>query len=195
MSDSPTQSYSPAAQRAAGLLGELRHLEHHSQSMLTAVWFPLLVGGIVSLASGPAIALIDRPAAPAYYWAVGGPAIGIACAAFYATRRIQPPAGLALVATVTALVMAAGALLLGTLTSGDLRQAAPLLVIGVGLGVFGMLFHSLLVVAVGVAHLAIGCYLGVATPADPHMVAALVTGLAGCAAGVASLLWSQSPGR
>jgi len=192
MSNSPTQSVSPDAARAAGLLGELRHLEHQSKSMLSAVWFPLLVGGIVSLASGPAISLIDRTEAPAYYWAFGGPVIGIACAVFYATRRIQPPAGLASVATVTAVVMVAGALLLGTLTSGDVREAAPLLVIGVGLGVFGVLYRSLLVVAVGAAHLGIGWYLGVSDPADPYMVSALVTGLAGCIAGVASLLWSHS---
>jgi len=195
MSNSPTQSYAPEPGEASGLLAELRHLEHQSRSMLTAVWFPLLVGGIVSLASGPAIVLIDRAAAPAYYWAVGGPVIGLACAAFYCTRRVQPPAGLAVAAVITAVVMAAGALLFGTLSSGDLREAAPFVMIGLGLGVFGALYRSPLVVAVGAVHVGLAVYLGVATPAEPEMVAALVTGLAGCAAGLASLLRSQPVGQ
>lgn len=195
MANSASQSHSSEFGNAPGLLAELRHLEHHSRSMLAAVWFPLLIGGIVSLASGPAIALIDRPAAPAYYWAAGGPVIGLACAAFYATRRIQPPTGLATAAAVTAGVMGTGAVLLGTLTSGDLQDAAPYFVVGVGLGVFGVLYRSLLVGAVGAVHLSLGAYLVVATPTKPHMVAALITGLTGCAAGVASLLQSQSADR
>lgn len=173
---------------AATQLTLIVETNRRSRLLAGAVWFPLLVGGIVTLAAPSVIDMIGGPAAPAWYWAVAGPAIGVACAVFYATRRVQLPATTASISVVTAAVMVIGALALGILVSGAARTAAPFLIVGSGFVVFAWIYRSALVLVVALANIIAAIVLFLVDTARIEQLVYVVCGLVACAAAVVAVM-------
>lgn len=161
----------------------------------TAVWFPLLPGGIATLASPGAVDVIGGAAPEAWYWGTAGPAIGLACAVFYGTRAVQMPGRVARGSVLVAALMVGSAMLLGALLSDDARRAAPVFVVAAGLGAFAVLYRSALVAAVAAAGLAQAIVLA-STEADrAHDAAALAFGALACGAAIFGMLALERDGR
>ena len=112
-----------------------------SRSAAGSVWFPLLAGGVATLAAPTAIDLIGGDAA-ASYWMAAGPAVGILCAVFYASRPIQLAARRGVVSVCVAAAIVIGAMVLGAMGSGSWTAGGPVLVVAVGLGVFAWLTRA-----------------------------------------------------
>lgn len=153
-----------------------------------AVWFPLLVGGIATVAAPGAIGRIPGDAAPAWYWAFAGPSIGIACAIFYATRRIQLRARLGPLSVALAVAMITGALTLAGITGGRWQDGAPVLVVAAGLAAFALLYRSTLVGIVAGAHIIAAVIVVVADSPRIEDATTIGTGLVSCACGIAGVL-------
>jgi len=158
-----------------------------SKRLAGSVWFPLLLGGIANIAAPSVSALIGGPAAPAWYWGVAGPVIGIACAIFYASRPVQLPHRVGLTSVGVAVAMVVGALALG-ISLGDSSGGAPLLAVASGLGAFAGLYRSIHVGIVAASQL-VGAMVMFADTSDrTTALVFLSVGAVSCATALAALL-------
>jgi hypothetical protein len=180
----------PAAQNpvdAVGQLGYIKATQEASRQLAAAIWFPLLIGGIATIAAPTVIDLIGGDAAPGWYWGFAGPLIGISCALFYATRPIHLPTRIALASVGIAIALMVGALLLG-FSVGDTQAGAPLLAVAAGLAAFAWLYRSPLVGIVAGANLIAALVLIAEDTSQVEQIAYLASGLVSCAVAIAALL-------
>jgi hypothetical protein len=183
-----TSSPGRSVEEARALLGELDQLHRRSRLLMSATWFPLLIGGIVTLAGVPASMLLEDTALAGTYWLFGVTVILASCVAFYGTRRIQVPDRLAAVVTAAGLGTIACSFALVALTDDRWQGVSPLLVGGVGLGVIAFAYRSTVMAAVSAVYLFTGTLLAILQPDDAYVVGALVTGTASCLFGVIGVL-------
>jgi hypothetical protein len=184
----------PAAQNPDDAAGQLRYVEARraaGHQLAAAVWFPLLIGGIATIAAPTAIALIGGAAASGWYWGIAGPVIGISCAVFYATRPIHLPVQEAFAAVGIAIALMVGALLLG-FSVGESRTGAPLLAVTAGLGAFAWLYRSPLVGMVAAANLIAAIALIINSSGRLEQISYLATGIVSCTVAIAALLTMRS---
>ncbi len=158
-----------------------------SKRLAGYVWFPLLLGGIANIAAPSVYALIGGPAAPAWYWSVAGPVIGIACAFFYNSRPVQLPHRIGLTVVGVAIAMLVGALVLG-ISLGDSSGGAPLLAVAAGLGAFAGLYRSVHVGVVAASHFVGALVMFADTSGRTTAVVFLCVGAVSCVTALAALL-------
>ena len=180
----------PTAHDRADASGQLELVEARraaSRRLASAVWFPLLVGGIATVAAPTVVGLIGGEAAPGWYWGVAGPLIGMSCALFYAGRPIHLPVRVAVASAGIAIALIAGASWLG-FTFTEAQAGAPVLAVAAGLGAFALLYRSPLVGLVAGAALIGAIVLIVVNTGRAEEIAYLSIGIVSCAAAIASLL-------
>ena len=73
----------------ATTLVELERVRRHTRAAVHPAWFPLVVFGLLGLASVP-FSRIGEGAGTALFWMVAGPAGGPACVAGRVAARICP---------------------------------------------------------------------------------------------------------
>lgn len=163
------------AEQASESLQLVEELQRRTRSTLKVVWFPLVVFGVLFLASAPLVALSPGPAIGAY-WAVAGSAGGITVGRYY--RRREQTLGLEgpwVPYVVTAIAIMVGcfvAVAVGrSLDSEIILAIGPSLVVSAGYVVFSLLDRDarLGAVAVGLAAVSVGL---AATGWDPQRLAA-----------------------
>lgn len=175
-------------------LHELAAYRRLARRTAAAVWFPLLVGGIATLAAPGATHLIGGAEADSWYWAFAGPAIGLACAAFYAARPVQLPARASVASLVLAVAMVAGAFAVALALGEQLDGGGPPVVVAAGLAVFAWLYRSSLVAVVAAAALGAGLVGVVAETARVEDTAAMVVGAVSCTCAIIALLGRDDRG-
>lgn len=185
---SPDTLIPSEASQAAEELARLDAYRRAGHRAAAAVWFPLLVGGIATLAAPGAYVAIGTANAPMWYWMFAGPGIGIACAVFYASRRIQLPRPSGALSVGVAVAMIAGTLGIAAVLGAVADNGAPELVVAVGLAMFAWSYRSILVAIVAVAGLGTAAVM-LATD-DPQIQAAatLAMGAVACVCAVVALL-------
>jgi hypothetical protein len=156
-----------------------------------AVWFPLLLSGMATLASPTAISLIGGAAAPAWYWAAVGPLIGVSCGAFYARRRVQPSLAISRSAVLVSAGIIVAALALGLLVEGPARVALPWIAVSGGLAVFSQLYRSPLVGLVALVNAGGAGWLLLDSSAQAQAWHALLVGVACCLTALAAMSGSD----
>lgn len=146
------------SRHAAQTLELLEGIRARTRADLGSAWFPLVVFGVLTLASSPVIVLAG-PAAFGWYWTVVGPVGGVIVGGYYAIgqrrKGILAPSGWPLVIAV--------AILAGTL----------------GLGWYGATAGSPLLAAVGPPLIVAGGYLAFSWLGRDVLLAVVALGLAG----------------
>lgn len=153
-----------------------------------AIWFPLLVGGIATIAAPGAIDLIEGDAAPAWYWGFAGPLIALACAVFYATRRVQLPTRSGAMAVAVAIAIVIGAPVAALITAEPERNSAPVIVAAGGLAAFALIYRSVLVGLVALAHTVAAIVMLATESTIADDVATIGSGLTACLCGPIGVL-------
>jgi hypothetical protein len=164
-------------EQANDTMMEICRLRRRTRSDLQAFWFPLIVFGALSI-GGAAVILASWGLAVALYWAVAGPAGGIATGHYYHQRGRNlgvetPPARYIAVA----IAIMVGCFLTGALggaRGSDLTAAVgPSLCISVGYVAFAYLERSVSVAVIAIALGALACAL-VIGDMMPNRIAAIL---------------------
>jgi len=165
----------------ATTLDEVERVRRHTRAAVHPAWFPLVVFGLLGLASIP-FSRIGEGAGSALFWLVAGPAGGFATARYYTKRAIALGAGVrgrAYAALGVALFIAAW-------VSGAVTQSAagPMIAVAIGYLGFARLERSwptaVVAAVLGVAAVAVA----VTDPDNGDIILALVFGLAFTATGL-----------
>lgn len=137
---------------ATRALREVDTVRRRTLSERRSTWFPLVLFGVLALGAAVACEVGDDRAV-ALYWAVAGPAGGIATGAYAYRRSLRVGvAASPLPYLVTAAAILVGASLTGALSTGSARTTAPYLVVALGFLVFAWLDrHPVAAVAAVVA--------------------------------------------
>ncbi|EME23191.1 hypothetical protein G419_04563 [Rhodococcus triatomae BKS 15-14] len=154
--------------------------------MAAPAWFPLLCVSVTVLAWVPASLLLGD--ASAVYWYVVAPLSAVASGWYFSTRPAQPALRPGLIALVTGVAMLLGVVALLSFGSGEWMDVAPWLVVGAGLGVFALCWHSLATGVVAAVTLAASAVVAVVDPGQSQAALALVVGVAAAVGTVADLL-------
>jgi hypothetical protein len=126
-------------EEATRALREVDALRRRTLSQRRSIWFPLVLFGVLSLGAAVACEAAGDHAV-ALYWALAGPAGGIATGAYAYRRSLRvgvAASPLPYLATAVAIVV--GASLAGALSTGSARATAPYLVVALGFLVFAWL--------------------------------------------------------
>lgn len=113
-------------------LEEIEGLRQNTRLALRSFWFPMTLFGAFTLVAG-LLCLIGDGDALGVYWALAGPAGGIAIGAHYARR--EAALGLCRPAApyiIVAIGLMAGAFLLPAFTSGDLQEVVSYFAVAAG---------------------------------------------------------------
>jgi hypothetical protein len=172
-------------EEATRALREVDALRRRTLSRRRSTWYPLVLFGVLSL--GAAVACEaggDR--AVALYWALAGPAGGIATGAYAYRRSLRvgvAPSPLPYVLTAVAILV--GASLTGALSAGSARTTAPYLVVAAGYLVFAWLERHPLAAVTAVASLVAAVAVVATGPAHGCAILSATFGLAFAATGLA----------
>ncbi len=172
------------SQTARTTLDEVDRLRSDARHRLDHAWFPLILFGLLTLASAGVVALFGESAL-GLFWLVAGVGGGIACG--WHAQRTEERRGLSrpgLPYVLLAGVLLVSALLLGAFGTGAVQVAGPPLVVAVAYLGFAVLERS---VAIAVT----AAFLGAATiaiavidVAEPTIWLALLFGVAFTTLGV-----------
>jgi hypothetical protein len=164
-----------------------------TRSILAANSFPLILFGVLALASAPVAEAWSWPAI-AVLWLVGAPLASVATGLWYRSRELEH--GVAAVAwpfIATAVSIVVGATALGIAGRGSaLSYAGPLFVIGLGYLVFARLERSAPVAGLGVGVLVSALALVLLRPPHAYTIGVLVFGIGSVLLGVMSLVRERS---
>jgi hypothetical protein len=170
---------------ATRALHEVDALRRRTLSERRSTWFPLVLFGVLAL--GAAVACeVGGDRAVAVYWAVAGPAGGIATGAYAYRRSLR--VGVApspLPYLVTAVAILVGASLTGALATGSARTTAPYLVVAVGFLVFAWLERHPLAAVTAVVALVTAMAVVATGPVHGCAILSATFGLAFAATGLA----------
>jgi hypothetical protein len=127
------------------LIDEIDALQRRSRDLLAAFWFPLVLFGVLTLAS----AVFTGGDATGVFWAFAGPIGSVITGVFYARRKvgIDRPAR-PYVATAAALIV--GAFVAAGVAAENWKSPAAMLAVAIGYAVFAALERSWIVVATAV---------------------------------------------
>lgn len=162
-------------------LDELERVRRHTRAAVHPAWFPMLLFGLLALASSP-LTLVGDGEAIGLFWFVAGPAGGVATSLYYRRRAITLGAGVrggAYVALAVALFLAASSA--GAVTES---AAAPMLVIAVAYLGFARLERSWAVAGVSIALGVAAAVVAVADPSYGDLLLALAFGSSFTSTGV-----------
>jgi hypothetical protein len=120
-------------------LTELERVRRHTRAAVHPAWFPLVVFGMIGLASIP-FSRIGNGAGSALFWLVAGPAGGVATSRYYTKRAMTVGAGVG----GRAYCALGVALFVGAWVAGAVTESAagPMLVVAVGYLGFARLERS-----------------------------------------------------
>lgn len=169
----------------ARTLEEIGALRRDTRRALQAFWFPLLLFGTLTLVSSPLFAIADGSGV-GLFWAVAGPAGGIATGVYYARR--QHRLGLCRPASPYLAVAAGivvGAFGLPLLVSGDLEAVVSNLAVAAGYLGFALIERDARIAAIAAVLGAVPLVMLAVAPGSAGLVTALVTGSVLVASGVA----------
>jgi hypothetical protein len=176
--------------QANDTLMEIGRLRGRTRSDLQALWFPLIVFGVLSI-GGAAVILVSWGWGIALYWAVAGPAGGIATGRFYHQRGRDlgveaPPAPYVGVAIAIMVGCFLTGMLGGMLGSALTAAVGPSLAISVGYVAFAYLERraSVAVIAIALGALAGGLVASDLTPSRIAAILALTYGVTFLATGL-----------
>ena len=170
------------ARQAAETLQHIEHLRRGTRATLASFWFPLVLFGVLTLASAVVAWRAWGPAVGAY-WAVAGPLGGAVTAAYHRRRE----RALGVEGPWVAHALTGAGIVVGCFLAAGLGQAldseatiavAPALVVSAGYLVFACLDRSAMLAAVAAALAAAAAALA-ATGLDPRQLAAIVALLYG----------------
>jgi hypothetical protein len=175
------------------LLGTTQAAGRRTRSILAANSFPLILFGVLALASAPVAEAWSWPAI-AVLWLVGAPLAAVATGLWYRSRELEH--GVAAVAwpfIATAVCIVGGATALGIAGRGSaLSYAGPLFVIGLGYMVFARLERSVPVAGLAAGVLASAVTLALLRPPHAYTIGVLVFGVGSVLLGVMSLVRERS---
>jgi hypothetical protein len=181
--------------QAQDIVDEVERLRNATRSQLAALWWPLFLFGILSLASAAVIAGLGTDALGAY-WTVAGPLGGIAVGLYYRNREralgVESPSLPYILTGLGIFVGAMTAGVAGDALGSDLAAAAgPSLVVSAGYLVFALLERSPLLGAVAVALGVEAAWLW-AAGGDPESIALVLASTYGTAfVATGFVLWIQ----
>jgi hypothetical protein len=166
---------------AAVTLDELERVRRHTRAAVHPAWFPLLLFGLLGLASIP-FGFIGDGIGSGLFWLVAGPAGGYATARYYRQRAITLGAGVRGRAyTVVGVTLFVAAWVAGFVTQS---AAGPMLVVALGYLAFARLDRSW-PTAVVAAVLGLAVVIVIVTDAaHADVILALVFGLGFTATGL-----------
>jgi hypothetical protein len=171
------------------LLGVTHGAGRRTRSILAANSFPMILFGVLALASAPVAEAWSWPAI-AVLWLVGAPLASVATGLWYRSRELE--LGVAANASrfiATAICIVVGATVLGIAgRGGPLSYAGPLFVIGLGYLVFARLERSVPVAAMAVGVLVSAIALALLRPAHAYTVGVVIFGVGSVLIGVVSLV-------
>lgn len=169
----------------ARTIDEIDALRRDTRRALRSFWFPLVLFGALTLVGGIACLMGDGGAI-GIYWAVAGPAGGIATGVHYARREaatgVSRPAAPYVVVAVGIL---AGAFILPALTSGDLQEVVSNFAVAAGYLAFAWIERDWRIAAIAVLLAAVPLATLALVPGSACVVTAAVTGTVVLASGVA----------
>jgi hypothetical protein len=171
------------------LLGATRAAGRRTHSILAANSFPMILFGVLALASAPVAEAWSWPAI-AVLWLVGAPLASVATGLWYRSRELEHGvAANTLPFIATAAFVVVGATVLGIAgRGGPLSYAGPLVVIGLGYLVFARLERSAPVAALAACVLISAIALAVLRPHHAYTVGVLIFGCGSVLLGVVSLV-------
>ncbi len=171
------------------LLVATRAAGRRTHSILAANSFPMILFGVLALASAPVAEAWSWPAI-AVLWLVGAPLASVATGLWYRSRDLEH--GVAANAwpfIATAVGILVGATALGIVGRGSaLSYAGPLFVIGLGYLIFARLERSVPVAAMAVGVLVSAIALALLRPAHAYTVGIVIFGVGSVLIGVVSLV-------
>jgi hypothetical protein len=171
------------------LLGATNAAGRRTRSILAANSFPMVLFGVLALASALVAEAWSWPAI-AVLWLVGAPLASLATGLWYRNRELEH--GVAANASpfiATAVCIVVGATALGIAgRGGPLSYAGPLLVIGLGYLVFARLERSVPVAALAACVLVSAIALALLRPPHAYTLGVLVFGCGSVLLGVVSLV-------
>ncbi|MDQ3679601.1 MAG: hypothetical protein M3378_03465 [Actinomycetota bacterium] len=175
-------------------LREIEALQRRARRELRSFWFPLVLFGALSMASAPFCQIRDGVGS-AVFWAVAGPAGGMATALHYRRRELQlglyrsawPYLG-------TAAAMLVGASVLPAVTSGHLQGVVSSFAVAAGYLVFAGLERSWWLVGLALVMVVVPLGFLNAAPGAACFGAAAVTGAAVLTTGAMLRQEEQRPG-
>lgn len=179
----------------AQTLDQVEKLRRDTRRTLQSFSFPMVLFGALTLLSAP-LFLIGDGGAVALFWALAGPAGGVATGVHYARR--EQTLGLSRCATpyiVVAVGIMAGAFLLPALTSGDLRDVVSNLAVAVGYLAFAVIERDGRIAGIAAVMAAVPLVLLALAPGLAGPVTAAVTGLILTASGLAFRRTQTAAGR
>jgi|ERR1700686_2415877 len=174
----------------ADRLLELTHgAGRRTRSILAANSFPMILFGVLALASAPVAEAWSWPAI-AVLWIVGAPLASVATGLWYRSRELE--LGVAANARpfiATAVCIVVGATALGIAGRGGvLSYAGPLFVIGLGYLIFARLERSVPVAGLAACVLVIAIALALLRPSHGYTIGVVVFGVGSVLLGLISLV-------
>ncbi len=171
------------------LLGATHAAGRRTRSILAANSFPMILFGVLALASAPVAEVWSWPAI-AVLWLVGAPLASVATGLWYRSRELEH--GVAanawpFIATAAGILVGATALGIAG-RGGALSDAGPLFVIGLGYLVFARLERSVPVAAMAGGVLVSAIALALLRPAHAYTVGVVIFGVGSVLIGVVSLV-------
>ncbi len=166
------------ATEPAATLDHVRQLQGRTRHDLGSFWFPLVVFGLLTLASVP-FARAEGGVAIAIFWAVAGPAGGAGIGWYYHSREQRlgvSRSGAPFVVTGLALLVAA--FLLPVVTTGALQEVVSAFAVGSAYLIFAWLNRSWLLALLGGLVAAIPAAALASGMAHPGPLVAATTGVA-----------------
>ena len=175
-------------QDAEALLSQVEGVQRKTREDANPVWFPLILFGILSLASAP-FGFIEDGKGLGFFWIIAGPA-GSALTGWYMTRHdrrlgLHKP-GWAQLITAAALIITAFAVVdegIGH-DSEVLTATGPFFVVAAAYAVFAWLSRSALVARLSATMLLIAIVLSLWLPNGAEVIGSALLGVATLASGV-----------
>jgi hypothetical protein len=171
------------------LLGATQAAGRRTRSILAANSFPMILFGVLALASALVAEVWPWPAT-AVLWLVGAPLASVATGLWYRSRELEH--GVAANAwpfIATAVCIVVGATALGFAgRGGALSDAGPLFVIGLGYLIFARLERSVPVAGLAACVLVSAIALALLRPSHAYTIGVVVFGVGSVLLGVVSLV-------
>ena len=180
-SGDPIPKAFPVDDDPAGTLRQLDEVRQRTRAAVHPAWFPMLLFGLLGLASIP-FSRIGDGAGIGLFWLVAGPAGGYATSRYYRNRATSLGAGV----RGRAYTALGAAIFVAAWVSGLVTQSAagPMLAVAIGYCGFAWLDRSPPVAAVAVALGAAAVAVAVTDPEHGDIMLALVFGVAFTATGL-----------
>lgn len=177
---------------AAETLRRVEDVRAGTRRAMDAAWFPLLLWGVIVLASAPAV--LAGGAAIALYWVLAAPIGIVATMRFFCRRGFEqglegrnPVLYVGLSVTI-----AAACFVLGWAGSDIVAAVGPMYAVALGMLVFAASSRIAQFALASVALIAAATAIVAADPEDPALIAAVVEGILLLAAGLATLIGARA---